>query len=189
MTGEVAPKTDRGDRLTLFLLLGYPGSGKTKFSKGLAAARGYARVSSDEVRAARFGRGREAYSRECSEAVFRELDETAEESLRLRRSVLYDANNNRHVDRAQHGVLAKACGALAVVLWVQTPQDVAWQRELGRRKDPNHVAIQPERYEQLASGLEVPKSDELVIVVDGQVPFDEQLQAFTTQFETIVAPA
>jgi predicted kinase len=164
-----------------FLLLGYPGSGKSTFARQLSARMGYIRVNSDELRDYMYGHRAEVHDPKNNPAVFGALDYMAAQLLAVGHSVVYDANNNRHRDRIKHQKLAAQYGAETVVLWVKAPLEVARQRELQRQQNPDHLAIPADLYERIAGALEEPLPTEKAIMVDGQDAFSDQLQAFTTQ--------
>lgn len=170
---------------TLFLLLGYPGSGKSTFGKQVSTARGIVRFSSDGLRDYMYGHSAAAHNPRNNPAVFGALDYVAAQLLAAGQSVLYDANNNRRRDRTRRQKRAAEYGARVVVLWVQTPLKVAKEREAERARDPNHLPIPPERYDRLASALQEPGSHEAVIAVDGLAPFSEQLRSFDEQLAAL----
>lgn len=170
---------------TLFLLLGYPGSGKSTFGKQLSVARGIVRFSSDDIRDYMYGHSAAAHNPKNNPAVFGTIDYMAVQLLVSGQSVLYDANNNRRRDRTRRQKLAAEHGARAVVLWVQTPLEVAKAREAERAGDPNHLPIPSERYDQLVSALQEPGPNEATIVVDGLAPFAEQLRSFDEQLAAL----
>jgi predicted kinase len=165
----------------LFLLLGYPGSGKSTFARQLSAQTNSIRLNSDELRDYMYGHRPEVHDPKNNPAVFGALDYMAAQLLAAGQSVLYDANNNRYREREKHQKLAAEHGAVTVVLWVNTPLDIAKQRELQRRQDPNHLAIPDALYNRIAGALEEPRTTERAIIVDGQTAFADQLQAFTVQ--------
>jgi predicted kinase len=172
-------------RPTLFLLLGYPGSGKSTFSKQLCAAEEFVRINSDELRDYMYGHSAEAHNPKHNPPVFGALDYMAAQLLKAGRSVMYDANNNRRRERIKHEQLAADSGAKMVVLWVRVPVEVARQRELRRQQDPQHLPISAELYGRMAAALQEPQPDEVAIAIDGAASFADQLQAFSAQMKTI----
>jgi len=170
---------------TLFLLLGYPGSGKSTVSRQLAAARGMVRINSDELRDYMYGHSAEVHDPKYNPPVFGALDYVTDRLLAAGQSVLYDANNNRRRERIKHEKLAAQHSARMVVLWVNTSLDVAKQREAGRALDPNHLAIPPEIYERSARAFQEPTPEEAAIIIDGLSSADEQLRSFDTQLANL----
>ena len=173
-------------KLTLFLLLGYPGSGKSTFSKQLAEARGMVRVNSDELRRYMFKNVEAIRNPANNPAVFGALDYATEQLLAIGRSVIYDANYNRRSDRKDSEKLAAKHSADTVILWVKTPVETARKREAERvLEDADILRIPPERYEQLINALQEPRPTEKVIVVYGLAPFEEQLRSFDEQLAAL----
>jgi len=172
-------------RQTLFLLLGYPGSGKSTFSKQLSTVRDIIRVNSDELRRYMYDDIEAIRNTKNNPAVFGALDYVTEQLLSAGKSVLYDANNNRRRDRIASQKLAAKYDADIIIIWVKTPLETAKQREGERALEKNYVRIPAERYKQLIERLQEPEASERVIVIDGLLPFAEQLQSFDAQLANI----
>lgn len=170
---------------TLFLLLGYPGSGKSTFSRQLAASEDIVRVNSDELRTYMFADTEQIHNPGNNTAVFGALDYVTERLLKANCSVIFDANNNRIKDRAKHERLAADCGAQTVVLWVKTPLEVARLRDKERESIPGYTPIPPKRYDEIVAALQVPIGEEKVIAIDGLVSFEEQLASFRAQMASV----
>lgn len=113
--------------------------------------------------------------------VFGSLDYFTELILNHNQSVIYDANNNRMVDRDKSRAIATKCNAQTIVVWVQTPLSVAYSRELERRKYSSHIPTTDDRYEALVCTFEPTAKHEGVIYINGLDSLDEQLASFTTQ--------
>jgi predicted kinase len=77
--------------------------------------------------------------------------------------------------------LARKHEAKAIVVYIETPLDIAKQRTVERRETEGHVLFEPNLVEKMAMRLEAPTDQEAVIYIDGlqdaasqQVQFDEQ---------------
>jgi len=172
-------------QLTLFLLLGYPGSGKSTFSRLLEKEQGLTRVNSDDLRRYMFEDIRQIHDPANNPAVFGALDYVTERLLQAGRSVIYDANNNRRKERRKHQKMAEGAGAQMIVFWVQTPLETAWQRNDLRTPESGYPAVPRERYDQIVRTLQAPTSDEKSVIISGLMPFEEQLASFNAQMKAL----
>lgn len=174
-------------RPTLFLMLGYPGSGKSTFARQLAEAEGLSRISSDDIRPYMYAAEKAVRNPRNNPAVFGALDYVAEKLLAAGLSTIYDANFNRRKDREKHRLYAEKIGARTVVLWIKTPLETARRRETVRAAAGESLAIPPERYRQLVDSLQEPAAGEDVVAIDGLAPFEKQLQMFNGQLAELEA--
>lgn len=171
---------------TLFLMLGFSGSGKTTIAKMISQELGIPRISSDGIRRKMFNRVEDVKNAKLNPHVFGALDYAAEANLQLGISVIYDANNNRIAERAKSRAIADSCNAKTIIVWVKTPLAIAKKRELGRRADPNHLHAPEDYHDRLAAALQEPLAHELVIIIDGLAPAAEQLKSFKQQLGQIL---
>jgi len=91
----------------LYLMLGYPGAGKTTTAHILSELTGAVRLSSDDFRFAMFPQP--TFSNDEHATLYRTLDFVTEMLLANGVSVIYDANLNRYQHRAdaKHSGLQK----------------------------------------------------------------------------------
>ncbi len=123
----------------LIACAGLSGTGKSTVAAAVAAATGYALLSSDVLRkrggaattAAQRGEG--MYAAEARAAVYRALCAEAERLLREGRGVVADATFIRLADRARLAGVAAACGRRHVFLECRAPEEVVRARLLARR--------------------------------------------------------
>lgn len=178
----------------LFMLLGYPGSGKTYFSERLATKIGAVRVNADAMRVAAFGtieaaKAFDAKTKLLNPIVFGVLDYTAGQVLKSGNSVICDYQHTRRSARDTKYTIAKENGAIPVVIWVQAPRNLAVRRGSERDESLDHRKHSVEKMEALvertSSALETPGDDERVIRIDGTVPFEEQYSSFMRQLEKL----
>jgi predicted kinase len=173
-------------KLTLFLLLGYPGAGKTTFSKPLAEAMNFVRLNADDIRPYMYTDKDEMFDIKTRPVVLGALDYVAERLLQGGRSVIYDVNNNRSRDRIEKGHrLADKYDAQTVVLWIDTPAELAKEREVQRTQNPAYRAIPLDRYAQLVANLQPPVEEEKVVHINGRASFVDQLASFREQMEKL----
>jgi predicted kinase len=153
----------------LYLMLGYPGAGKTTTARMIADITGAVRLSSDEMRLKMFPKPE--FTEAEHKQLYQAIDKQTEELLAQGKSVIYDANLNRFVHRQEKYDICDRTGAKAVLIWLKTP--VALSRK--RATETGHT--DPEKrpfgnldttvFDRLAGAIEMPKSTESAITIDG----------------------
>ena len=162
---------------TLFVTFGFPGSGKTYFSKRLAKDLGAFHLNSDRLRSEIFPS--KLYSPEDNKTVFGVMDYIAEELLSRSMSVLYDANVTKRIFRKRLQKIAKKAEANYLVLWIQVPLELALKRVRDRTKLTTElqrkyeVPIDEETVLRLKSQMEDPVG-EANIILDGTKTYKSQ---------------
>lgn len=152
---------------TLYLMLGYPGAGKTTTANIIHELTGAVHLSSDELRGEIFPKP--DFSQQEHENLYKTIDQTSEHLLQQGKSVIYDANLNRLQHRQEKYAICKKAGATPVLLWVQAPRSIAKQR--AAYIDRQHLVpdneTPDEMFERIANVIEEPKNDEPYTVIDG----------------------
>lgn len=152
----------------MFATLGYPGSGKTFFSRRFSKDFGLFHLNSDWLRSEIFPNPK--YTVQENATVFRIMDFIAEELLRCGISVIYDANSTREVFRKRLRQMAKRQKANYLLLWFKTPVETALKRikkrgmlksELAKRY---HKAIDDSVLFQIKNEEEEPRKEPCVIL-------------------------
>lgn len=110
----------------LLATLGYPGSGKTFFSRKFAKDFNLFHLNSDRLRSEMFSEPK--YTIEENASVFRTMDFIADELLQRGVSVIYDANSTKRIYRKLLQQIAKKRKAKYFLLWFKTPVEVALKR-------------------------------------------------------------
>ena len=110
----------------LFTTLGYPGSGKTFFSRRFAKDLRLFHLNSDRLRLEIFPKPN--YTPSEHAIVFRTMDFLADELLQRGISVIYDANSTKRIYRKHLQNIAKKRKADYLLLWFKTPTNVALKR-------------------------------------------------------------
>lgn len=157
---------------TLFMMFGYPGAGKTSTAKVIQKLTGAEHLSSDEIRLELFPKP--TYTQEEHDAVYDELNRRAEALLKEGKSVIYDANLNRYKHRLEKYEMCERTGAKAVLIWVQTPKDLARERAVMRGH--HHLVPKDETFESMfdrvTDVIEEPREDEPLYTLSGD-PLEE----------------
>ncbi len=164
---------------TLYLTLGYPGSGKTYFAQKFAQHKNFFHLSADRLRLEMFQKP--TYTTDEHAAVFRTMDYISSEVLNLGVSVVYDANVNKQFHRDQKRNIASRCNANTELLWFKVPPKLALERCTNREGGDNKYfrKISAEDFERLKDEIEEPV-DEPYNAIDGTIPFNEQLKSLGT---------
>ena len=123
-------------RPTLYLFVGYPGSGKTTAANIICKLTGAQHIWADRERQKMFGRPTHTF--EESAKLYNELNRRTRELLKSGDSVVFDTNFNYQKDRAYLQNLAADAGARTVIIEMTTPEETARQRALaGQHAEKN----------------------------------------------------
>lgn len=155
-------------RQTLFLMLGYPGAGKTTAALEIHRQTGAVHLWADHIRRERYRHP--SYSHQENIELYSHLNELTAELLAAGNSVIFDTNFNFYKDRQRLRQIAREHGARSVLIWVTTPKQVARKRAT-TNADSQHTRVlgdMPlEAFERMSRNLQPPRTDELTIELDG----------------------
>ena len=167
-------------------MLGYPGSGKSHFSKQLAKKIKAIRLNSDHLRKHIFDKPAEHHNAADHPIVFGSLAYAAHEALSAGHSVVCDANYNFLKDRQKYAKIAQRLSANAITIWIKTPLETAIERGNSRELTNEQVRFNEDHIKRTASELEPPCSpDEKCIEIDGTLDFDHQFAEFKKKLRLI----
>lgn len=165
----------------LFATLGYPGSGKTYFSRKFAKEFHILHLNSDRIRKAMFGKPK--YNQYENNYLFAVMDALAQDAIMNGISVIYDANSSRREYRARMMQMVKKYGARFFLLRFQTPKAVAKKR-LGTRMrctrkvcQEYHPPVPLIVFDRLRKEIEEPSSKEPTIIITGTDTYAKQKKA------------
>lgn len=153
---------------TLYILLGYPGAGKTTASKIIHELTGAVHLWADHERRSRFETP--THSHEEHIELYDALNAQALQLLGEGTSVIYDTNFSFRKDRLHMQDIASKTGSDIVLLWIDTPRDVA------KNRATKHAHTQATRvlgdmsekdFERISGNMEPPQQDEPYIELDG----------------------
>jgi predicted kinase len=165
----------------LILLYGFPGAGKTYFSRQLCENIQAAHVQGDRIRSELFDKPR--YDKQENDIVAQLMDYMTEEFLSAGLSVVYDINSLRASQRHALRELARKSHAHPLLIWLQIDPETAFTRSLkrDRRRADDKYAAQWDRptFEKIAGYMQNPTANEDYVVVSGK-------HLYTTQQNAVV---
>lgn len=150
-------------------MVGYPGSGKTTTSKIIHTLTGAEHLWADHERMRMFPHP--THNHEENIKLYAALNARTRELLSQGKSVIFDTNFNFYKDRKKLRVIAAREGAKTIVIWVQTPKDLARERatQLSHGKETRVWGnMPPERFERIARNLQEPHPSEHALILDGR---------------------
>lgn len=151
----------------LYMLLGYPGAGKTTTAKIIEKLTGAKRLTSDVERLKMFPDPH--FSQSEHTKLYNRLDEQTTKFLSAGQSVIYDANLNRYTHRAEKYKICELSNAIPVLIWINTDRKLSETRAT----DNTRAKLWPEgetpkaMFERIANLIETPRSDESPLILNG----------------------
>jgi predicted kinase len=151
----------------LYLLIGYPGAGKTTVSKIIAEQTNAKHIWADLERNKLFPNP--THSLKESNELYEKLNQATEYLLSKGRSVVFDTNFNFYTDRLKLKAIADKYKAETIIIWVKTPIDIAKQRAVKTLVSRNNykMSMSESQFNSIVSKLQPPKNSESYITVDG----------------------
>lgn len=164
----------------LVLLYGYPGAGKTHFSRQLTETLKCAHVHGDRIRNELFEDPQ--YDTQENGIVTQLMEYMTEEFLSAGMNVIYDYTSIRKAQRRKLREMGRRKGAKTLTVWFQMDADTAFAR-LGNRDrrtadDKYAVDYSPEMFKKYVSHMQHPDSVEEYVVVSGKHTFPSQKTSF-----------
>ncbi len=171
----------------LLLVYGYPGSGKTYFSRQFSENVQAAHMQADRIRGELFETPR--YDKQENEVVAQIMDYMTEEFLSAGLSVVYDVNAMRTSQRLVLRDLARRFRTQPILVWFQLDPETAFSRSVKRdrrRADDKYAATWDRTtFDSMISRMQNPTSSEGYIVVSGKHLFNMQQSAVISKLRTM----
>jgi predicted kinase len=151
----------------LYLFIGAPGSGKTTTAQIIARATGASHLWADAERHKLFAEP--THSLEESNVLYEKLNKEAEWLLHEGKSVVFDTNFNFYADRRKLADIARRNGTETLIIWMNTPIDVARGRAVGSHENRNGYTMHmtDAQFDAIVAKLEPPRDSERTVKIDG----------------------
>lgn len=164
--------TQVSNKKCLYLLIGYPGAGKSTVGRIISQHTGAVHLVADFERHKMFPDPQ--HTEDESLELYQALNSKTEQLLAEGKSVVFDTNFNFKHDRDHLREIATRNDAETLVIWVQIDKKLAKQRAVGTHETRNGymTVMSEERFNKIVSKLE-PPFDEKFIKIDG-TNIDEQ---------------
>lgn len=155
-------------RATLYLMIGYPGSGKTTTSQIIYDLTGATHIWADYERRAMFGTPK--HSTAESKELYSHLNKTTEMLLSESSSVIFDTGFNFRRDRDKLRAIAAAYNADTKLVWIKVPKELARSRATKQSQGQSTRLLGDmllSDFNRITRNLEPPTKDENPIILDG----------------------
>jgi predicted kinase len=165
----------------LIMLYGFPGAGKTYFSRQFCDRMQAAHVQADRIRGELFEKPR--YDKQENDAITQLMNYMTQEFLNAGMSVIYDVNALRLSQRHALRDMARRSHATPILVWLQTDAESAFARSSRRdrrRADDKYAAtFDHKTFEKTIGHMQNPTHGEDYVVVSGKHTFGTQYSALT----------
>jgi predicted kinase len=160
----------------LIMLYGFPGSGKTYFSRQFSEEVQTAHLEEDRIRNELFAKPR--FTKQENFALGRIMEYMTNEFLTAGISVIYDMNAMRFSQRRNLREIARKHNAEVLIVWFQLDADTAFVRNNKRdrrRLDDRYAAgYNVEQFKEVAAHMQQPDITEDFIVISGKHSYPSQ---------------
>jgi predicted kinase len=153
---------------TLYLMLGYPGAGKSTTAEVIAELTGAVHVWADHERQRMFVNP--THKPDENRKLYSHLNTVVDQLLADGKSVIFDTNFNFYKDREHLRRIAAKQGAKTLLIWVQTDKALARERATHSKHAVRNTYLKPmpsEHFDRIARNMQPPRADETVIIIDG----------------------
>ncbi len=165
----------------LYLMVGYPGAGKTTVAQLITQRTGAVHLWADWERHQLFDNPNHSESE--SRKLYDQLNQTAEKLLAEGKSVVFDTNFNYRRDRQLLREVADRQNAETIVVWLITAPEVARERAVHSNVVRNgyDFTMTSVEFDKIVAHLEPPDKNEKIIKIDGvKLDPDEVMRLLST---------
>lgn len=170
----------------LILPIGYPGAGKTYFSRNFAESNNFVHLQEDLIRNRLYSKP--SYSKEENEHIEQVIDLMMELFLDNGKSVVLDSNLIKAKDRKAKREIANDYKARVITVWIQTDLDTAFDRASNRdrrRIDEKYARnLNKEEFNSVIESLQRPAREDYA-VISGKHDYKIQQNTVYKKFEML----
>lgn len=173
---------------TLYLMVGYPGAGKTTIAQYIHELTGATHIWVDRERIATFGNP--TFSSQESRQLYALLNARVGQLLRDGMSVIYDTDFRFRKDRDHLREIATAAGAKAVAVWLTTDLPTSKRRatQEGDREPTRLLGNMPEQdFMRTTTHSQWPAADEHPLTLAGIHTTKEEVAAQLRQQQALAS--
>lgn len=164
------------EKPVLILMYGFPGSGKTYFSRQFCEEVQAAHLEEDRIRYELFQKPR--FTRQENFALSRIMEYMTGEFLTAGISVVYDMNALRLSQRRALRDIARKQKAEVLIVWFQLDADTAfirnYKRDRRRLDDRFAAGYDVDQFKEIAAHMQQPETTEDFIVISGKHSYQSQ---------------
>jgi predicted kinase len=152
----------------LFILCGFPYSGKSYMATQIQSETDIVFVSIDDIFHAKgFDWNSNTLPDESTwQQIFTESYEQTKKALIDGKSVLYDSTNQTKASRDKLREIAKSVSANTKVVYIKSPVEVIWKRWEENQKNPTRSVVSRVLVQQTIDMFEEPTESESVFVIN-----------------------
>lgn len=160
----------------LIIVMGYPGSGKTFFSRQFSDEYKLPIISEDRIRYELFEKP--AFSKEEDEIIVRMQLAQLEEIMKTGSSLIFEGSSASYKERRTVTSIAHKAGYRCLVVWLQT--DIATSSQRAAHRDKRNLDskysfnIDIATFERLKDSLDRPNEREESVVISGKHAYKSQ---------------
>jgi len=153
---------------TLYVLCGFPYSGKSYIAKELVKKTDIMFVSIDDIfhsKGFNWDNNKLPNAEEWKE-IFDISYIQSQDALKIGKNVLYDSTNHTKESRNKLREVAYSVNAKSAVIYIQTSVETVWKRWEENLNTKDRSVVSKELVQMTIDGFEVPDKDENVLIIE-----------------------
>lgn len=158
----------KNSQSTLYILCGFPYSGKSYIAKKLVKETDIKMVSIDDIfhsKGFSWDDNKLPNAEEWKE-IFDISYTQSQDALKKGKNVLYDSTNHAKESRNKLREVAHAVNAKSAVIYIQTPVETVWKRWEENLNTKDRSVVSKELVQMTIDGFEIPGADENVLIIE-----------------------
>ena len=157
----------KNSQSTLYILCGFPYSGKSYIAKELVKETNITVVSIDDIfysKGFSWDDNRLPHAEGWKE-IFDISYIQSQDALKIGKNVLYDSTNHTKESRNELRKVALSVNAETVVIYIQAPVETIWERWEENIKTKERSVVSKELVQMTIDSFEIPDTDENVLII------------------------